>query len=740
MQNSDGPFYPTAAVSQANGFSAWANPANVYSADGVFSTSGFPNGGDRSNELYMTGFGFNLPTTAVIDGIYFEFLRQGDRAATLTVHALKAGASTGTPKSGTDGWPIVASYIGYGNTDTFGKVNDLWGTTWTPADINNSGFGLSVSARNISGSGSASIDTARITVSWHYAPADVPSRYIYKSYENSGNYLGNLPSVASIFGFNQDINTVGSQINIKLSESIDTARLPIANIQTEAGIDLETEAGTVLTVETTPPIASLGTGSAALVKNGNRIVVWEYSYYYPAGRIVFKGQIQRWEAELASDTSGINIVVYSDGSDLDNYIVRGAPFTYITDQSQTAVSSYDTIYTNSGKGSSFAKFGQSFTVGAGVTNIAAIGVMMQGNADVTLKLYTDSGAAILLASSTYSGLNIPSQAEQLIGFDNPVVVTAGSVLFFSIEVGAGQSMIVYYQNTDVYSGGTRFNATYGGATGGGGFAGNPTQDLYFRTFSGSGSTIGTFTNQDPGGGMLVPIMNDYIARGGLIQASVESAGYLLTYTFNTNTIYEGIKAVLSLCPSTYYFYVDLGADRLYFLNSATLPDITLIKGRHVIGNLNFIATIENVKNKVLFSGGATGGVNLYKQYGDAKSDLLYGTRLDRKADNRVTVAATADAIGNTEIAEYKDEQYMTTVSVISASMDVAILRPGRVISLRGWGNFAENLRAQIVRVEYSPETVNLTLGILPTRLNNELERITRDLIAQQTIANPSTPS
>jgi hypothetical protein len=738
MQNTEGPFYPTSAVSQSGSDSAWVTPANIYSADGVFTYASFATGGARSNNLYITGFGFNLPSTAVIDGIYFEFLRKGDHAATRTIQVLKAGAVAGTSKPGADGWPITPAYIGYGNTDPFGVLNDLWGTTWTPADINNSGFGFSISASNTSGGGTAYLDTARVSVLWHYAPADVPKRYIYKSYENNGNYLGNLPSVESEFAFNQDINTVGAQISIKLAESIDTSRLPVPSIQTELGADLETESSTPLTIETTPPIASLGNGSSALVKNGNRIIVWEYSYYYPAGRIVFRGQIERWEAELANDMSGINIVAYSDGSDLDNYIVRGAPFTYVADQAQTAVSNYTTMNTNGGKGASFTKFGQSFTVGAGVTNIAAIGVMLQGNADVTLTLSTDSGQSIILGSSTYSGLNVASQAEQLIGFDNPIVVTPGSVLFFSIEVGSGQSMLVYYQNTNVYAGGDMYTNNYGGA-GGGGYYANTTQDLYFRTFSGSGSTIGTFTNQDPGSGMLVPIMNDYIARGGLLQASIAGAGYTLTYTFNTNTIYEAIQAVLSLSPSTYYFYVDLGANRLYFLDSLDYPDITLIKGRHVMDNLNFIATIENVKNRVLFSGGATAGVNLYRQYNDATSNTLYGTRLDRKSDNRVTVPGTADAIGLSEIAELKDEKYMTTVGVLAVSMDVAILKPGRIVTLRGWGTFADSLRAQIVRVEYATEIVTLTLGILPTRLNNEFEKVTRDLIAQQTIANPSVP-
>ena len=71
----------------------------------------------------------------------------------------KGGAFVGTDKAVGTTWS-GESYGVYGGGD------DLWGTSWTPADINDPGFGaaLSVGYGDDSGSGYAGIDTAWITV------------------------------------------------------------------------------------------------------------------------------------------------------------------------------------------------------------------------------------------------------------------------------------------------------------------------------------------------------------------------------------------------------------------------------------------------------------------------------------------------------------------------------------------------------------------------------------------------
>lgn len=734
-----GPRYPTVGVDSGSGGNvAWTNPSNALVEDGTTAQSLNIGGGNVSNQLIVKTFGFTIPSTAIIDGIVMEVKCNANRGSTPNVFLNYNGGTSKAPTASNPNWGVTGlTWL------TYGGPTDLWGKAWTPADINDALFGGSISASPFSGSGwTYDVDSVRITVYWHTAPTDVPKRYSYKVYDNaSGVYLGDLPNVVSDFGYAQDINTAGSQMNVECATSMDTAYLPNDIYTAEDGVTPYTDeaAASNYTTEGVIPMVSTGAaGLPTLIRNGNRIVVWEYSYYYPNGRQAFTGQINRWSAGFGqSGGESIKILVLSDGMDMDNLVARGAPFTYTTDQSQTSQNSNETISTTR---AGYVKSGQTFQTGSGQTNLGAISLMLNGTANVTVRLW-DSIAQVTLLGSVTQPVAVGGATVIQFGFAVPIVVTGSTSYFFSVEVDDGQSITIYYQNTDVYASGQHCTAVYGGGSGGGAFS-VATGDLYFVTGSSSGSTTGTYTSQDPSIGMLKPIIDDYKARGGRINyatGSVDATGLSLTYTFNTNTIYEALKAILSIAPNGFYYYVDVGTDVLYFKQTSAAADITLVKGKH-LNDFTIAASIENVKNQVLFSGGATGGVNLYKQYQSQKSMSLYGTRLDRKSDNRVTVSATADAIGNTAISSGKDEVFMTTLTIVDKTMDTTLLKVGKLIGFAGFGSFADSILMQIVRVEYSPESVTLGLGMIPKRLNLEFEKITRGLVAQQTVANPTAPS
>ena len=73
-------------------------------------------------------------------------------------------------------------------------------------------------------------------------------------------------------------------------------------------------------------------------------------------------------------------------------------------------------------------------------------------------------------------------------------------------------------------------------------------------------------------------------------------------------------------------------------------------------------------------------------------------------------------------------------------MDLTTLKPGLVIGFNGFGTFVDQLLLQIVRIDYTPEYATLTLGIMPKRMSLTLQQITKGLLAQETIANPTSPS
>lgn len=117
-----GTTYPTtnASISINNGsadsFYTWTNAGNIYAQDNTYATA---SGG------------------IVASGSYW-----GDYSGvdTARVYVLKAGSTSGTPWSDYENWPASNEVAVYGGPTS------LWGTTWTAAEINASGFGAGIAA------------------------------------------------------------------------------------------------------------------------------------------------------------------------------------------------------------------------------------------------------------------------------------------------------------------------------------------------------------------------------------------------------------------------------------------------------------------------------------------------------------------------------------------------------------------------------------------------------------------
>ena len=122
-----------------------------------------------SHHLKATNFNFSIPSNAVINGIIVRFRRNvtgigvNDNIFDHQIKLLKAGVVQTENKKLIDDWVITdPSYelISYGNE------TDKWTETWTPSDINNTGFGVVLSIEGIKAilDPAARIDIIRITV------------------------------------------------------------------------------------------------------------------------------------------------------------------------------------------------------------------------------------------------------------------------------------------------------------------------------------------------------------------------------------------------------------------------------------------------------------------------------------------------------------------------------------------------------------------------------------------------
>ncbi len=161
-----GPNYPASVVDDAStGAVSWVNPINASTDNTTYSNVSLSSG-QITHYLKATNFGFTIPSTATITGITVEIERYEDANNKLkdnAVYLLKSGAIVGTNASTGSNWPNSVGVITYGGT------TNLWGTTWTPIDINNANFGVVLSAI-ASGNVNGYVDYIRVSVTYSMPP------------------------------------------------------------------------------------------------------------------------------------------------------------------------------------------------------------------------------------------------------------------------------------------------------------------------------------------------------------------------------------------------------------------------------------------------------------------------------------------------------------------------------------------------------------------------------------------
>lgn len=182
-----GPQSPTAAIGSVNGHVAWTGPTNVFSSNDSRATVSLGGPFTATRGLRITGFDFSaIPGGSTINGIVVEVERScsstsgnpHDSYLGLVKAATADGDIYGTNKASGTTWPTSDAYA------TYGSSSDLWGGTWSLADIQNAGFGIDIHVV-ISGFKVAStvrIDHVRITV-YYTGGSSVPISAIAHHYK-----------------------------------------------------------------------------------------------------------------------------------------------------------------------------------------------------------------------------------------------------------------------------------------------------------------------------------------------------------------------------------------------------------------------------------------------------------------------------------------------------------------------------------------------------------------------------
>ena len=184
----------SANVSYTGSDYAFHNPANVLTNDNtVASAASLASLFNKTTDyLQVKDFGFNIPTAASICGIEAQVVRSADDIDILIISAwvkdynvriIKNNALAGSNMASATEWPSSST------TATYGGVNALWGTTWSPAEVNSNNFGLSIAAEIKTGIGLlpvVKVDYIGMTV-YYLDPSVLPAQALQFNIANGSN-------------------------------------------------------------------------------------------------------------------------------------------------------------------------------------------------------------------------------------------------------------------------------------------------------------------------------------------------------------------------------------------------------------------------------------------------------------------------------------------------------------------------------------------------------------------------
>jgi len=153
MTYSQGPYLPTVAAndSSVGNDYPWSSVDNVKAQDNQYANVHI-SAHDAETTYYAkaTGYGFSIPLGATITGIELTVYRYANRDSSgqytndQSVKLVKNGAAVGTSAAKAAHWELTNTAVVYGGS------TDLWGTTWTGAEINSANFGAAFQANLVS--------------------------------------------------------------------------------------------------------------------------------------------------------------------------------------------------------------------------------------------------------------------------------------------------------------------------------------------------------------------------------------------------------------------------------------------------------------------------------------------------------------------------------------------------------------------------------------------------------------
>ncbi|MBI3342127.1 prepilin-type N-terminal cleavage/methylation domain-containing protein [Candidatus Curtissbacteria bacterium] len=150
-----GPLDPTTTSTAVGAYCAnpcnygWTSSSNAVSINSAFAFVTLPNNPPTAGSyvLLATGFAFAIPANATVTGLQMNVIGLSNGATMITDKdnvILKSGNTLSANRANLNHyWPTANQYF-----PVYGSAADLWGLTWTPAEVNNN-FWVGVGCKNV---------------------------------------------------------------------------------------------------------------------------------------------------------------------------------------------------------------------------------------------------------------------------------------------------------------------------------------------------------------------------------------------------------------------------------------------------------------------------------------------------------------------------------------------------------------------------------------------------------------
>lgn len=332
---------------------AWGSTGNAVSSNNSYATATVD--GTTTNWLRCLNYSFSIPAGATILGIEVNVERRSNRTQNggsqdAGMRLVKAGAIQATDRSS------GTTYTTGDVVETHGGAADLWGTTWTPAEINAANFGAAFAATKPSGGGAAhmvSVDFMSITVYYSLPVVVDPGSFnAFETATGAGAINGVITTKVSGVAFSLDVVAISAGAQLATFSNSVTVDL-LGNTALGTPLDANNCPTSFTVVQTVSPAAIAAGRSAvnfAAVANAWRDV--RVRVRYPVGSpTVTSCSTDNFAIRPASfalaasdgdwETAGTGRALTNAGASGGVVHKAGRPFTLRVSPSPVSATNYD---------------------------------------------------------------------------------------------------------------------------------------------------------------------------------------------------------------------------------------------------------------------------------------------------------------------------------------------------------------------------------------------------------------